>query len=211
MPEAPPITRSAVAGYGLVLTACVPGTSVIPAEPDPVRSGPRKIPWLSGQAMGHQIQALVPGGGEIVIFAATMGTGDLEPRYLGAVSVLGRSYSVSQIGTSTVDATELATEKSYLLANKSALKGAFAVDSGRAAGPAGHRHRRDRADPGQPQPVPEEQPVPGRIAGPAVPPAALGCHRPAGGDHEHVMSCPREAGQAGPVLAVTGTKRRSQR
>ena len=90
--------------------------------------------YLSGEEMGQQIKALVPGGGEIVIFAATIGTGDIEPRYLGAVRVLLDSgYSVSQITTSTVDATALAIEKSYLLANKSTLKGAFAVDSGSTA------------------------------------------------------------------------------
>jgi len=89
--------------------------------------------YLSGQAMGEQIKTLVPGGGEIVIFIATPGTGNIQPRYDGAVSVLGSSYSVSEIGTSTVDGQELSTEKSYLLGHKSSLKGAFAVDSGSTA------------------------------------------------------------------------------
>jgi simple sugar transport system substrate-binding protein len=89
--------------------------------------------YLSGQAMGNQIKSLIPGGGEIVIFIATPGTGNIQPRYDGAVSVLGSSYKVSEIGTSTVDATELSTEKSYLLGHKSSLKGAFAVDSGSTA------------------------------------------------------------------------------
>jgi simple sugar transport system substrate-binding protein len=48
------------------------------------------------------------------------------------VSVLGGNYKVHEIGTSTVDATELSTEKSYLLGHKS-IKGAFAVDSGSTA------------------------------------------------------------------------------
>jgi simple sugar transport system substrate-binding protein len=89
--------------------------------------------YLSGQAMGEQIKTLVPGGGEIVIFIATPGTGNIQPRYDGAVSVLGSSYHVSEIATSTVDGTELSTEKSYLLGHKGTLKGAFAVDSGSTA------------------------------------------------------------------------------
>jgi simple sugar transport system substrate-binding protein len=89
--------------------------------------------YISGQQMGEQIKKLVPGGGEIVIFIATPGTGNIQPRYDGAVSVLGSSYKVSEIGTTTVDATELSTEKSYLLGHKSSLKGAFAVDSGSTA------------------------------------------------------------------------------
>jgi simple sugar transport system substrate-binding protein len=89
--------------------------------------------YLSGQAMGQQIKTLIPGGGEIVIFIATAGTGNIQPRYDGAVSVLGSNYKVSEIATSTVDATELSTEKSYLLGHKSTVKGAFAVDSGSTA------------------------------------------------------------------------------
>jgi simple sugar transport system substrate-binding protein len=89
--------------------------------------------YLSGQAMGEQIKTLVPGGGEIVIFIATPGTGNIQPRYDGAVSVLGSNYKVTEIGTTTTDATELSTEKSYMLGHKSTLKGAFAVDSGSTA------------------------------------------------------------------------------
>jgi len=89
--------------------------------------------YLSGQAMGEKIKSLIPGGGEIAIFIATPGTGNIQPRYDGAVSVLGSSYSVTEIGTTTTDSTELSTEKSYLLGHKSTLKGAFAVDSGSTA------------------------------------------------------------------------------
>lgn len=93
--------------------------------------------YLSGQAMGNQIKTLVPGGGHIAIFIATPGTGNIQPRYDGAVSVLGGSYQVAEVATSTVDATELSTEKSYMLGHKSTLKGAFAVDSGSTANLAG--------------------------------------------------------------------------
>src|SRR4029077_18304150 len=85
--------------------------------------------YLSGQAMGQQIKTLIPGGGEIVIFIATPGTGNIQPRYDGAVSVLGSSFKVHEIATSTVDGQELSTEKAYLLGHKS-IKGAFAVDKG---------------------------------------------------------------------------------
>ena len=75
--------------------------------------------YLSGQAMGQQIKTLIPGGGEIVIFIATPGTGNIQPRYDGAVSVLGSSFKVHEVATSTVDAQELSTEKAYLLGHKS--------------------------------------------------------------------------------------------
>src|SRR5487761_946720 len=89
--------------------------------------------YLSGQAMGEQIKTLVPGGGHIVIFIATPGTGNIQPRFDGAKAVLGSSYQIDEIGTTTVDATELSDEKSYMLGHKSTLKGAFAVDSGSTA------------------------------------------------------------------------------
>jgi simple sugar transport system substrate-binding protein len=89
--------------------------------------------YLSGQAMGEQIKTLIPGGGHIAIFIATPGTGNIQPRYDGAVSVLGSSFQVDEVGTTTVDSTELTTEKSYMLGHKSTLKGAFAVDSGSTA------------------------------------------------------------------------------
>ncbi len=88
--------------------------------------------YLSGQAMGEQIKTLVPGGGHVAIFIATPGTGNIQPRFDGAKSVLGSSYTVDEIGTTTVDATELSTIKSYMLGHKTTLKGAFAVDSGSA-------------------------------------------------------------------------------
>lgn len=89
--------------------------------------------FLSGQAMGEQIKTLVPGGGHVAIFIATPGTGNIQPRFDGAKAVLGSSYTVDEIGTTTVDATELSTIKSYMLGHKSTLKGAFAVDSGSTA------------------------------------------------------------------------------
>jgi simple sugar transport system substrate-binding protein len=89
--------------------------------------------YLSGQAMGEQIKTLVPGGGHVAIFIATVGTGNIQPRFDGAKAVLGSSYQIDEVATSTVDATELSTEKSYMLGHKGTLKGAFAVDSGSTA------------------------------------------------------------------------------
>src|SRR5436309_404837 len=65
-------------------------------------------------------------------FTPTPGTGNIQPRYDGAVSVLGSSFKVHEVATSTVDAQELSTEKAYLLGHKS-IKGAFAVDNGSTA------------------------------------------------------------------------------
>jgi simple sugar transport system substrate-binding protein len=88
--------------------------------------------YLSGQAMGTEIKSLIPGGGHIVIFIATPGTGNIQPRFDGAKSVLGSAYTIDEIATTTVDGTELSDEKAYLLGHKS-VKGAFAVDSGSTA------------------------------------------------------------------------------
>jgi simple sugar transport system substrate-binding protein len=85
--------------------------------------------YLAGQAMGEQIKGLIPSGGLIAMFIATPGTGNIQPRYDGAASVLGSSYTLDEIGTTTTDSVELSTEKAYLLGHPT-VKGAFAVDSG---------------------------------------------------------------------------------
>jgi simple sugar transport system substrate-binding protein len=86
--------------------------------------------YLSGQSMGAQIKSLIPGGGDVAIFIATPGTGNIQPRYDGAVSMLGPSYTVHEVATGAPTSGELNAEKAYLLANKTNLKGAFAVDYG---------------------------------------------------------------------------------
>ena len=85
--------------------------------------------FSSGQSMGEQIKTLVPGGGDIVIFIATPGTGNIQPRADGAVSVLGKDYTVAQIATGAAQSAEPGAEKAYLLGHPK-TKGAFAVDSG---------------------------------------------------------------------------------
>jgi simple sugar transport system substrate-binding protein len=86
--------------------------------------------YSSGQSMGQQIKQAVPGGGDIVIFIPQVGTGNTQPRFDGAKSVLGSSYTVAEEATGATESVEPAAMKSYLLSHKSSLKGAFAVDSG---------------------------------------------------------------------------------
>jgi simple sugar transport system substrate-binding protein len=86
--------------------------------------------YLSGQQLGERIKSLVTTPGEVVIFIATPGTGNIQPRFDGAASVLKPlGYTVSEIATGAATSVELAAEKAYLLGHKS-VKGAFAVDAG---------------------------------------------------------------------------------
>ena len=87
--------------------------------------------FLSGQQMGQRIAEILPGGGPIVIFIATPGTGNIQPRYDGAASVLNPTgkYQLAEIATGAATSGELAAEKAYLEAHKT-VKGAFAVDAG---------------------------------------------------------------------------------
>jgi simple sugar transport system substrate-binding protein len=85
--------------------------------------------YISGQQLGTKIKSLVPGGGEIAIFIATPGSGNIQPRYDGAVSVLGSSYTVHEVATGAATGQELSAEKAFLTGHKT-IKGAFAVDAG---------------------------------------------------------------------------------
>ena len=87
--------------------------------------------YNSGVAMGNRIKSLVTTPGEIVIFIATPGTGNIQPRYDGAASVLTPAgYTVKEIATGALTSGEGAAEKAYLTGAKSTVKGAFAVDAG---------------------------------------------------------------------------------
>jgi len=86
--------------------------------------------YLSGQQMGERIKSLVTTPGEIVIFVATPGTANIQPRYDGAASVLTPAgYSVKMVATGATTADEGPAEKAFLLGNKN-IAGAFAVDAG---------------------------------------------------------------------------------
>jgi simple sugar transport system substrate-binding protein len=87
--------------------------------------------YISGQQLGYKIKSLVPTPSDIVIFIATPGTGNIQPRYDGAASVLTPlGYTLHEIATGAATSAELPAEKAYLLANKGKIKGAFAVDAG---------------------------------------------------------------------------------
>jgi len=86
--------------------------------------------YLSGQQLGLKIKELVPTPGNIVIFIATPGAGNIQPRFDGAASILKPAgYTVSSVTTGAATNAELPAEKAYLLSHKS-IKGAFAVDAG---------------------------------------------------------------------------------
>jgi simple sugar transport system substrate-binding protein len=85
--------------------------------------------YTSGQVMGQQIKSLIPGGGDIAMFIATPGSGNIQPRYDGAISVLGSSYTVHEVATGAATGAELSAEKAFLTGHKT-IKGAFAVDAG---------------------------------------------------------------------------------
>jgi len=86
--------------------------------------------YTSGQQLGERIKQVVPTPGEIVIFIATPGQANIQPRYDGAASVLKPAgYTVSEIATNANTAVEQQNEVAYLLGHKT-VKGAFAVDAG---------------------------------------------------------------------------------
>jgi simple sugar transport system substrate-binding protein len=85
--------------------------------------------YISGQQLGQKIKSLVPGGGDVAIFIATPGSGNIQPRFDGAKSVLGSSYTVHEVATGAATGAELSAEKAFLSGHKS-IKGAFAVDAG---------------------------------------------------------------------------------
>jgi simple sugar transport system substrate-binding protein len=84
--------------------------------------------YESGIVMGNRIKSLITTPGEVVIFISTPGSGNLQPRYDGAASVLTPAgFKVSEIATGAGN-VQGGAEDAYILAHKSSLKGAFAVD-----------------------------------------------------------------------------------
>jgi simple sugar transport system substrate-binding protein len=85
--------------------------------------------YVSGQQMGEQIKSLAKPG-EIVIFIATPGTANIQPRYDGAAAVLkAAGYTVKLQATGASTSGEGTAEKAFFLGNKN-ITGAFAVDAG---------------------------------------------------------------------------------
>jgi simple sugar transport system substrate-binding protein len=86
--------------------------------------------YTSGQQLGERIRQVVPTPGEVVIFIATPGQANIQPRYDGAAAVLkSAGYTVAEQQTGANTAVEQQNMVAYLLGHKS-LKGAFAVDGG---------------------------------------------------------------------------------
>ncbi len=86
--------------------------------------------FTSGQQLGYKIHDLIGSPGDVVIFIATPGQANIQPRYDGANSILSPlGYTVAEIATNASTALELGNMKAYLLGHKS-VKGAFGVDGG---------------------------------------------------------------------------------
>lgn len=86
--------------------------------------------YLSGQQLGTRAASLMGGPGDVVIFIATPGTGNIQPRYDGAASVLTpKGFKVHEVATGAATSAEEGAENAYILGHKS-IKGAFAVDAG---------------------------------------------------------------------------------
>ena len=86
--------------------------------------------YTSGEQLGERIKSVVPTPGEVVIFIATPGQANIQPRYDGAAAVLTPAgYTVTEEATGASTAVELAAMKAYLVGHSS-IKGAFAVDGG---------------------------------------------------------------------------------
>jgi simple sugar transport system substrate-binding protein len=87
--------------------------------------------YASGIAMGNRIKSLITTPGDVVIFIAAAGTGNLQPRYDGAASVLKPAgFKVSEVATGAATHVQEGVEDAYIRAHKSTLKGTFAVDGG---------------------------------------------------------------------------------
>jgi len=88
--------------------------------------------YLSGQEMGLKIKSLARPG-KIVIFIATPGSANIQPRFDGASSILTPAgYTIKMVATGATDNVVGPAEKAFLLANQS-IKGAFAVDASSTA------------------------------------------------------------------------------
>ena len=91
--------------------------------------------FLSGVEMGKRIVDLVPSG-KVVIFIATPGANNIQPRADGAIQEIeasGKDIEVEQIATGAEVTEELSRIDAYYQGNKD-VKGMFAVDGGSTQG-----------------------------------------------------------------------------
>ncbi len=91
--------------------------------------------FASGVSMGQRIAANVKPGSKIVLFIATPGQGNIQPRIDGAKSVLNAKYNVSTITTGADANGERSAVEAFYVGHKD-VKGMFAVDGGSTEGVA---------------------------------------------------------------------------
>lgn len=85
--------------------------------------------YLSGQQLGERIKSLSKPG-KVVIFIATPGSANIQPRYDGAASVLKPAgYQVAMQATGASTSGEGSAEKAYLIGHQD-IVAAAAVDAG---------------------------------------------------------------------------------
>jgi simple sugar transport system substrate-binding protein len=85
--------------------------------------------FLSGQELGKHILDLVPAGSDIVLFIATPGSLNIQPRIDGAKDSIGSKLNVDTIATGAATPKELTVVQSYAQGHPN-IAGMFAVDSG---------------------------------------------------------------------------------
>ena len=86
--------------------------------------------YLSGQQMGERIKSLAKPG-KMVVFIATPGSANIQPRYDGAASVLAPAgYWVKRIGDQAIQPTGVPLAERAFFAGNQKITGAFAVDAG---------------------------------------------------------------------------------
>ncbi len=89
---------------------------------------------LSGQEMGREIMKLLPGGGRIMVFIATPGSANLQPRLDGIRHVLkGSGIRVHTQASGATQPQDLNTIQSLIGQSLTAYDGYFAVDAGSTA------------------------------------------------------------------------------
>lgn len=89
--------------------------------------------FASGQAVGRRILSLIPGGGDVVGFIATPGSGNIQPRIDGINNVLqGTNINFSEVASGAQQTDELSAIDAYYIGHPN-VKGMFAVDGGSTA------------------------------------------------------------------------------
>lgn len=86
---------------------------------------------LSGQEMGKKIKTLIPRGGKIMVFIATPGSANIQPRLNGIQQVLkGTNIKVSSQASGAAEPAEVTAIEAFVGKNLATYKGYFAVDAG---------------------------------------------------------------------------------